>query len=89
MSPTLPPAQILRKTTNDSLNRLVSTIPSSAIQVRKSPRRTVWYMKDDPSPERWTFYIGKDGKILYVDRQVKAATAGEDAVARLKELKVL
>ena len=49
MSPTLPPAQIVRKTTNDLLNRLVSTIPSSAIQVRKSPRRTVWYMKDDPS----------------------------------------
>ena len=40
-------------------------------------------------PERWTFYIGKDGKILFVDRQVKAATAGADAVARLKELKVL
>lgn len=39
-------------------------------------------------PERWTFYIGRNGKILYVDRQVKAATAGEDAVARLKELKV-
>jgi thioredoxin-dependent peroxiredoxin len=42
-----------------------------------------------PVAERWTFYIGKDGKILYVDRQVKAATAGADAVARLKELKVL
>ena len=26
-----------------------------------------------PVAERWTFYIGKDGKILYVDRQVKAA----------------
>ena len=49
MSPTLPPAQILRKTTNDLLNRLVSTIPSSAIQERKSPRRTVWYMKVDQS----------------------------------------
>jgi len=42
-----------------------------------------------PVPERWTFYVGKDGKILYVDRQVKAATAGADAAARLKELKVL
>jgi thioredoxin-dependent peroxiredoxin len=42
-----------------------------------------------PVAERWTFYIGKDGKILYVDRQVKAATAGADAVTRLKELKVL
>ncbi len=49
MSPTLPPVQILRKTTNDSLNRLVSTIPSSAIQERKSPRLTGWCMKVEPS----------------------------------------
>jgi peroxiredoxin Q/BCP len=39
-------------------------------------------------PERWTFYIGKDGKIVYIDRQVKAATAAADVVAKLKELKV-
>lgn len=37
-------------------------------------------------PERWTFYVGKDGKILYVDRQVRASTAAEDVVAKLKEL---
>lgn len=37
-------------------------------------------------PERWTFYIGKDGKILYVDRQVRASTAAEDVVSKLKEL---
>jgi len=36
--------------------------------------------------ERWTFYIGKDGKILYVDRQVKAQSAAEDVVSKLKEL---
>jgi thioredoxin-dependent peroxiredoxin len=39
-------------------------------------------------PERWTFYIGKDGKILFVDRQVKAQSAGEDVVKKLKELNV-
>jgi peroxiredoxin Q/BCP len=39
-------------------------------------------------PERWTFYIGKDGKILHVDRQVKASTAAEDVVSKLKELNV-
>jgi len=39
-------------------------------------------------PERWTLYIGKDGKILFVDRQVKAQTAGEDVVKKLKELNV-
>ena len=42
-----------------------------------------------PVAERWTFYIGKDGKILYVDRQVKVVIAGMDVVARLKELKIL
>ena len=37
---------------------------------------------------RWTFYIGPDGKILFIDRQVKPASSGEDIVAKLKELKV-
>jgi thioredoxin-dependent peroxiredoxin len=35
---------------------------------------------------RWTFYIGTDGKILAIDKQIKVATAGEDLVAKLKEL---
>jgi len=38
--------------------------------------------------KRWTFYIGADGKILYVDREVKARTAGRDIAARLGELGV-
>jgi len=37
---------------------------------------------------RWTFYIGTDGKILYIDKSVKPGSAGEDTSARLKELKV-
>jgi len=37
---------------------------------------------------RQTFYIGPDGKILYVDRAVKASSAGEDIAARLVELGV-
>jgi len=37
---------------------------------------------------RHTFYIGKDGKILYVDRDVKPATAGADLAARLESLGV-
>jgi thioredoxin-dependent peroxiredoxin len=41
-----------------------------------------------PLAFRWTFYIGPDGKILYIDKQVKPATSGEDVVAKLKELKV-
>ena len=37
---------------------------------------------------RWTFYIGKDGKILHVDRAVKAGQHGTDVVGKLKELGV-
>jgi len=39
-------------------------------------------------PRRWTFYIGKDGKLLHVDRDVKAGTAGPDMAKRLAELGV-
>lgn len=37
---------------------------------------------------RWTFYIGPDGKILFVDKAVKAASAGEGIAAKLGELNV-
>jgi peroxiredoxin Q/BCP len=37
---------------------------------------------------RWTYYIGADGKILDIDKQVKPATSGSDAVAKLKALHV-
>ena len=39
-------------------------------------------------PFRWTFYIGKDGKILYIDKSVKVQNHGADIVAQLKELGV-
>ena len=35
---------------------------------------------------RWTFYIGKDGKIQYIDKMVKPATSAEDMAAKLGEL---
>jgi peroxiredoxin Q/BCP len=37
---------------------------------------------------RWTFYIDKEGKIAAIDKAVKPATAAEDMMARLDELKV-
>jgi len=37
-------------------------------------------------PERWTFYIGKDGRILYVDRKIKVQSAAEDVIKKLQEL---
>ena len=41
---------------------------------------------DKAYASRWTFYIGKDGKILYIDRQVSPASHGKDMVERIKAL---
>jgi peroxiredoxin Q/BCP len=43
---------------------------------------------DAKNAKRWTFYVGKDGKILYVDQAVKTAAHGTDIAAKLKELGV-
>ena len=37
---------------------------------------------------RWTFYIGKDGRILAIDKQVHAATHGAAIAEALKQLGV-
>lgn len=39
-------------------------------------------------PRRWTFYIGEDGRILYVDKSVRPRLHGEDVADRLRALKV-
>ena len=38
--------------------------------------------------KRWTFYIGKDGRILHIDKKINVAKHGEDVAARLEELKI-
>jgi peroxiredoxin Q/BCP len=40
------------------------------------------------NPQRWTIYIGKDGKILFIDKAVKTANHGQDIAAKLEELGV-
>ena len=37
---------------------------------------------------RWTFYIGKDGKIQAIEKAIKPATSAEDMAAKLGELNV-
>ena len=37
---------------------------------------------------RWTFYVGKDGKILAIEKTIKPATSAEDMAAKLGELNV-
>jgi thioredoxin-dependent peroxiredoxin len=35
---------------------------------------------------RWTFYIGVDGKILYIDKDVHPSTHADDVARKLQEL---
>jgi len=39
-------------------------------------------------PERWTFYIDKEGVVKFIDRKVTAKSHGEDVVKKLEELGV-
>jgi thioredoxin-dependent peroxiredoxin len=34
---------------------------------------------------RWTVYIGRDGRILEIDKKVRAASHGADVAERLQE----
>ena len=36
--------------------------------------------------QRWTYFIGVDGRVLYIEKKVSVATAGQDLAARLGEL---
>jgi peroxiredoxin Q/BCP len=46
------------------------------------------YNADKKFANRYTVYIGKDGKILFIDTKVTAASHGTDVAAKLKELGV-
>jgi peroxiredoxin Q/BCP len=39
-----------------------------------------------PGIARWTFYIGVDGKILYIDKNVLPSSHGKAVLAKLAEL---
>lgn len=41
---------------------------------------------DRTTASRWTFYIGKDGRILYIDKAVSPASHGQDVIDRLRAL---
>lgn len=41
-----------------------------------------------PVPHRWTFYIGKDGKVLKVDKRINFGSAGSDVAKTLASLNI-
>jgi peroxiredoxin Q/BCP len=42
--------------------------------------------RDQPFASRWTFYIGVDGRVLYIDKQVSPVTQGKVIASRLATL---
>jgi len=46
------------------------------------------YNPERKAAQRWTFYIGQDGKILAIDKTVKTESHGTDVAAKLGELGV-
>lgn len=54
----------------------------------KDTARAYGVLSDRGYANRWTFYIGKDGRILAIDNAVKPATSAEDMAAKLGELGV-
>jgi len=44
--------------------------------------------EDQPFPSRWTFFIGLDGRILHIDKQVSPAVHGRNIALKLAELGV-
>jgi peroxiredoxin Q/BCP len=41
-----------------------------------------------PAPERWTFYIDKEGTVKFIDKKVNTTAHGEDVAKKLEELGV-
>ena len=76
-----------RRATRRSPRRTTPTSRSSATRPRRPPKPTACSTNGGMA-NRWTFYIGKDGKILAIDKAVKPATSAEDMAAKLGELKV-
>ncbi len=53
----------------------------------KTAARAYGVVSDErPVPRRWTFYIGIDGTILYIDKLVTPDGHGEEVPARLEAL---
>lgn len=54
----------------------------------KATARAYGVLSDRGIANRWTFYVGPDGRITHIDRQVNVNSSGADLVAQLVALKV-
>ena len=55
---------------------------------RKTAKEYGLVADDKGFPKRWTIYVDKEGKIAFIDKEVKAAAHADAIVKKLEELKV-
>ena len=71
-------------------NKKFATEHDADFPILSDPEKTVatayGVLGTDGLARRWTFYVGPDGKILFIDKMVRAGNAGEDLAAKLEEL---
>lgn len=52
----------------------------------KATAKAYGVLNERGTATRWTYYIGKDGRITHIDKAVKPATSAEDIAMKLTEL---
>jgi peroxiredoxin Q/BCP len=73
-------------------NREFAAYVASDLPILSDPDRSVarayGVMMTSGFPARWTFYIGKNGRILAIDKHIRTATSGADITSALDSMKV-
>ena len=54
----------------------------------KKTARAFGVLRPGGSPSRWTYYVGKDGKVQFIDKDVDARTHATAIKAKLTQLGV-
>ena len=73
-----------RRTTRASLRRKRRDFPLLS-DPTKATATAYGVLNPNGLAKRWTFYIGKDGKIVGIDKAVQPKTSAEDMVTKLGE----
>lgn len=69
-------------------DELMLDFPLLSDPSRKTAKEYGLVADDKGFPKRWTIYVDKEGKIAFIDKEVKAASAADAVLKKLAELKV-
>jgi thioredoxin-dependent peroxiredoxin len=69
-------------------DELMLDFPLLSDPSRKTAKEYGLVADDKGFPKRWTVYVSKEGKIAFIDKEVKAASHADAIVKKLAELGV-